>query len=118
MRRSGSPPRRLKVIHRILAARALRSFADGFIAVVLPAYLLGLGLGQLEVGFVSTATLLGSALATLAIGRWGHRFSIRRLLLAAALLMAATGLAFAGLSTLWPLVLVSFVGTLNPSSGD
>jgi MFS family permease len=103
---------------RILFARALRSFADGFIAVVLPAYLLGLGLGQLEVGFVSTATLLGSALATLAIGRWGHRFSIRRLLLAAALLMAATGLAFAGLSTLWPLVLVSFVGTLNPSSGD
>ena len=103
---------------RILFARALRSFADGFIAVVLPAYLLALGLGQLEVGFVSTATLLGSALATLAIGRWGHRFSIRRLLLAAALLMAATGLAFAGLSTLWPLVLVSFVGTLNPSSGD
>jgi MFS family permease len=106
------------MIRRILVARALRSFADGFIAVVLPAYLLALGLGQLEVGFISTATLLGSALATLAIGRWGHRFSIRRLLLAAALLMAATGLAFAGLSSLWPLLLVSFVGTLNPSSGD
>ena len=106
------------VINRILAARALRSLADGFIAVVLPAYLLALGLGQLEVGLVSTATLLGSALATLAIGRWGHRFSLRRLLLAAALLMAATGFAFAGLSSLWPLLLVSFVGTLNPSSGD
>jgi MFS family permease len=106
------------VIHRILAARALRSFADGFIAVVLPAYLLALGMGQLEVGFISTATLLGSAFATLAIGRWGHRFSIRRLLLAASLLMAATGLAFAGFGTFWPLLLVAFVGTLNPSSGD
>jgi MFS family permease len=106
------------VIRRILAARALRSFADGFIAVVLPAYLLALGLGQLEVGFLSTATLAGSALATLAIGRWGNRFSIRRLLLAAALLMAVTGLGFAGLSSFWPLLVVAFVGTLNPSSGD
>src|SRR2546425_7019089 len=79
---------------------------------------LALGLGQLEVGFISTATLFGSALATLAVGRWGHRFSIRRLLLNAALLMAATGLAFAGLSSLWPLLIVAFVSTLNPSSGD
>jgi MFS family permease len=106
------------MIGRVLAARALRSFADGFIAVVLPAYLLALGLGQLEVGIVSTATLVGSALATLAVGRWGNRFSIRRLLLAAALLMAATGLGFASLGSLWPLLLVSFAGTLNPSSGD
>ena len=106
------------MIGRILAARALRSFADGFIAVVLPAYLLALGMAQLEVGFLSTATLLGSALSTLAIGRWGHRFSIRRLLLAAALLMGVTGLGFAGLSSFWPLLLVAFVGTLNPSSGD
>jgi MFS family permease len=106
------------MINRILAARALRSFADGFIAIVLPAYLLALGMGQLEVGFISTATLLGSAFATLAVGRWGHRFSIRRLLLAAALLMAATGVAFAGASAFWPLLVVAFFGTLNPSSGD
>ena len=106
------------MIGRILAARALRSFADGFIAVVLPAYLLALGMAQMEVGFLSTATLLGSALTTLAVGRWGHRFSIRRLLVAASVLMTATGLGFAGLSSFWPLLLVAFVGTLNPSSGD
>jgi len=106
------------VIRRILIGRALRSFADGFIAVVLPAYLLALGMGQLEVGFISTATLLGSAFATLAVGRFGHRFSIRRLLLAAAAVMAATGLAFAGFQAFWPLLVVAFFGTLNPSSGD
>ncbi len=32
--------------------------------------------------------------------------------------MAATGLGFAGLASFWPLLLVAFVGTLNPSSGD
>src|SRR2546421_11173497 len=106
------------MIGRILFARALRSFADGFIAIVLPAYLLALGMGQLDVGFISTATLLGSAFMTLAIGRWGNRFSIRRLLLAAALVMAATGIGFAGFSAFWPLLVVAFFGTLNPSSGD
>ncbi len=102
----------------LLAARALRAFADGYIAVLLPAYLLALGFGSLEVGFISTATLIGSALATIAVGAIGHRFSQHRLLLVAALLMAATGMGFAGLSTFWPLLVVAFVGTLNPSSGD
>jgi MFS family permease len=106
------------MIGRIFVARALRSFADGFITVVLPVYLLSLGLGEVEVGVISTATLLGSASMTLAVGRWGHRFALRRLFLAAALLMAGTGLAFAGLSEFWPLLLVAFFGTLNPSSGD
>lgn len=102
----------------LLIGRGLRALCDGYIAVLLPAYLLALGFGTWEVGLLSTATLLGSALATLAVGAWGHRFHPRSLLLAAALLMSATGLAFAGLSAFWPLLVVAFVGTLNPSSGD
>jgi hypothetical protein len=102
----------------LLLARSLRAFADGFVAVLLPACLLALGLDTLEVGILSTATLLGSAFATLAVGAWGHRFASARLLRGAALLMAATGLGFAGLSSFWPLLVVAFVGTLNPSSGD
>jgi MFS family permease len=102
----------------LIFARALRAFVDGYVAILLPAYLLALGFGTWEVGLLSTATLLGSALATLAVGAWGHRFAHRHLLLAAALLMAATGFFFAGLSAFWPLLLIAFVGTLNPSSGD
>jgi len=102
----------------LLAGRALRAFADGFVAVLLPAYLLALGFGTLDVGILSTATLLGSALATLAVGAWGYRFAQRHLLLGAALLMLATGLLFAMQSAFWPLLLIAFVGTLNPSSGD
>ncbi|HNA31287.1 MAG TPA: MFS transporter [Thiobacillaceae bacterium] len=102
----------------LLVARALRAFVDGFICILLPAYLLALGLGPLEVGVVSAATLLGSASLTLLLGAHGHRFHHRPLLLGAALLMAITGVLFAGLSSFWPLLLVAFVGTLNPSSGD
>ena len=102
----------------LLLARSMRAFADGYMALLLPAYLLAIGLGSLEVGILSTATLLGSALATLAVGAFGHRFEGRRLLRGAALLMVATGTGFASLTSFWPLLIVAFVGTLNPSSGD
>jgi MFS family permease len=102
----------------LLVARALRAFADGYVAVLLPAYLLALGLDQLDVGYLSTATLAGSALAVLSVGVVGHRWSTRRLLLFAALLMAITGFSFASISSFWPLLIVAFIGTLNPSSGD
>lgn len=102
----------------LLFGRALRSFADGFVAILLPVYLLALGLGRWEVGLISTVTLLGSALASLAVGRWGHRCAPRRLLLAATWLMCGTGLLLAGLTDFWPLLLVAFAGTMNPGSGD
>jgi MFS family permease len=102
----------------LLVGRALRAFADGYVAILLPAYLLTLGFGTWEVGLIASATLLGSAMATLAVGAWGHRFHSRGLLLGAAGLMAATGLAFAAGSSFWPLLVIAFVGTLNPSSGD
>jgi len=102
----------------LLVARTLRAFADGYMAILLPAYLLAIGLGTLEVGVIATATMLGSALATVAVGAWGHRFRSHRLLRGAALLMALTGLCFAASSSFWPLLVVAFFGTLNPSSGD
>jgi len=102
----------------LLIGRALRGFCDGYIAVLLPAYLLALGFAQLAVGLISSATLIGSALATILLGVLGNRFAPRRLLMLAAAVMAATGVGFAGLSSLWPLLVVAFVGTLNPSSGD
>lgn len=85
-------------VRALLIGRGLRAFVDGYVAVLLPAYLLALGHATWQVGLLSTATLLGSALATLALGAWGHHAAPRFLLLAAALLMAATGLGFAGLS--------------------
>jgi len=103
---------------RLLIGRALRAFTDGYVAILLPVYLLALGLGVWDVGLISTATLLGSALMTLAVGQWGRRYPQRQLLLAAAGLMCCTGLLLAGFGSFWPLLLVAFVGTMNPSSGD
>jgi len=63
-------------------------------------------------------TLLGSGVLTLWVGLRAYRHDYRTLLLLATALMAVTGIGFAVLSDFWPLLLVAFVGTLNPSGGD
>lgn len=105
-------------VDRLYAARGLRAFGDGFVSLLLPLYLLELGYESVTVGLVASATLLGSGVMTLGVGVVAHRFAARTLLLAAAALMAATGAGFATLTHLWPLVVIAFVGTLNPSNGD
>jgi MFS family permease len=103
---------------RLLITRALRGFADGVVSVALAGYLSELGYTPTQIGALVTSTLLGSAALSLVVGLLGGRFDQRRLLLGASLLMAATGLGFAGVTAFWPLLLVAFVGTLNPSAGD
>jgi MFS family permease len=103
---------------RLIWAKGLRAVADGYVSILLPAYLLLLGYDPLEVGVLTTATLLGSAALTLFTGMMVARFGHRRPLLAATGLMIATGLGFAGIEAFWPLLVIAFVGTLNPSAGD
>lgn len=96
----------------------MRAFGDGLISVVFATYLASWGLSTTQVGVVVATTLLGSAVATLLVGLHGHRIGRRRLLRWASLSMIATGLGFAACTGFWPLLLIAFVGTLNPSSGD
>lgn len=112
------PPETTSDAAVVVAARGVRAFGDGFVSVLLPVYLLTLGFDEVQIGAVATATLLGSAALTLLVGLMAHRFRTRRLLASAALLMAATGVGFVVVHQFWPLLLVAFVGTLNPSSGD
>jgi MFS family permease len=105
-------------VNRLLVAKGLRAFGDGYVSLLLPVYLLELGYSALQVGIIATATLFGSGLLTLAVGLRAYRFHYRAVLLAATALMAATGFGFATITSFWPLLVIAFVGTLNPSSGD
>jgi MFS family permease len=103
---------------RVLAARGVRAFGDGFVALLLPIYLVELGLSPFAIGAIVTSTLIGTALLTLWVGWVANRYSRRLLLFAAAALMAATGAGFAVITSFWPLLVIAFVGTMNPTSGD
>ena len=105
-------------LRRLLWARGLRAFGDGFVSLLLPIYLITLGLTPFQVGAIATGTLLGSGLLTLLVGMHAWRLRFRTLLLMASMLMAATGVAFASFTQFWPLFVIAVVGTLNPSSGD
>jgi len=105
-------------VNRLLLAKGLRAFGDGFVSLLLPLYLLEIGFSPLQVGIVATTTLAGSGLLTLAVGLHAWRYHYRTLLLAASVLMAGTGFGFAMLTDFWPLLLIALAGTLNPSSGD
>ena len=105
-------------VRRLLWARGLRAFGDGYVSLLLPLYLLALGLTPFQIGVIATGTLLGSGILTLLVGLHAYRFRYRTLLLMATALMMATGLGFAVVSDFWPLLIIAVVGTLNPSSGD
>jgi MFS family permease len=105
-------------VRAIYTARAIRGFGDGFAVIVLPAYLAEIGLDPFGIGVVATAALLGSATLTLAFGFLAVRSGLRRLLLCGAALMILAGLGFPFTEQMAVLVLVAFLGTINPNSGD
>ena len=106
-------PESSSVVTRLLVTKGLRAFGDGFVSLLLPLYLLERGFTPLQVGILTTTTLLGSGLLTLLVGLYAYRYHYRTLLSAATVLMAFTGLGFAVATDFWPLLLIALVGTLN-----
>ena len=102
----------------LLGARGIRNFGDGFVAVLLPVYLMALGFSPLEVGALAGTALFGSALLTLAVGFLGVRYDHRLLLISSAGLMTATGVALSIVDSYALLLVVAFVGSVNPSGGS
>jgi MFS family permease len=113
--RSGKPTSNVALLY---AARGVRGFGDGFAILILPAYLSAIGFSPAQIGLVASASLLGTALLTLAIGFIAPRHDLRNLLLGGAILMACTGVAFPNFDQIAFFALIAFVGTVNPSTGD
>ncbi len=102
----------------LYAARAVRDFADGYITIVLPAYLLALGFGAAEIGWIATASLMGSAALTLGFGYFGAQVDSKKLLMLASAMMIATGFALVITTQFLWLVIIAILGTINPDVGN
>jgi MFS family permease len=102
----------------LYAARGVRGFGDGFAIIILPVYLSATGFSPQQIGVVASASLLGTAALTLIVGFIAPRFELRNLFLAGAALIVVTGLIFPSVETLAPVLLVAFIGSINPSGGD
>ncbi|HEU5299666.1 MAG TPA: MFS transporter [bacterium] len=102
----------------ILSARAIRTFAYGYLSVLLGVYLEQVGFAPWQVGAILTTTLGGSAVLTLVLSAAADRYGRRPMLLLSALLMAASGAAFAATTRYPLLILASLTGTVGATSGE
>lgn len=78
----------------LFATCAVRSFAYGFLSVVLGLYLDAIGLDTTAIGWIFTAALAGGAVMTIVLTAVADTFGRRSLLVLGAVLMALAGLAF------------------------
>ena len=62
---------------RVLAARGVRAFGDGFVTLLLPIHLVERGFSALAIGAIVTGTLIGTALMTFGVG-WIANLHSRR----------------------------------------
>ena len=102
----------------IIAARGLRSFSYGLLAVVLGIALSRAGLAPAAIGALITVSLVGDFCSTYVIGIYADRWGRRRTLAVLAVFMACTGAIF-GLTAFFPILLVAaFFGTLGTSGSE
>ena len=103
---------------RLLLARVLRTFAYGYLAVVLGVYLDRLGLDPTRIGVVLASAIAGSAVMTVGWSLFADRYGRRRTISTMAVLMAVGGLVFALTDSFALLVLAGFTGTISATSSE
>jgi len=103
---------------RLLLARVLRTFAYGYLSVVLGVYLDRLGLDPTRIGIVLTAAIAGSAVMTVGWSLFADRYGRRRTISTMAVLMMVGGIAFALTDSFAVLVLAGFTGTISATNSE
>ena len=103
---------------RLLLARVLRTFAYGYLSVVLGVYLDRLGLDPARIGVVLTSAIAGSAAMTVLWSLFADRYGRRRTISTMAVLMTVGGLAFALTDSFAVLILAGFTGTISATNSE
>ena len=101
----------------IIPARGLRTFAQGFVAIVLAVYLAKLGLSLVEVGAFFSAGVAGGAVMALLVGLVAEKLGRRRLLIGLTLLTAAAATMLVLTDNTLVLTVLAFVGALSGVDG-
>jgi MFS family permease len=97
----------------ILAARIMRAFSYGFLSIILAIYLKLVGLNDILIGLVLTATLVNSVVLTLFASFYADRIGRRKILIIYAALMSISGAIFLVTEDYLVLVIAALIGTIN-----
>lgn len=102
----------------ILVGRALRSFAFGWLSIVLALFLSRRGLSAVEIGAVFSATMVEDALLTMLLSTVAARVGPARVMAATAPLMVLGGVLLATAESRLLLFAGAVVGTLSPNGQE
>ncbi len=100
-------------VTKIYVAQGLRAGAYGFAAVLLSTSLGDEGLSRWQVGVVLGSILAGTALMSVAIGRYADRIGRRRTYAYLYVLLGLSGVVFALSSNVWLLAFAGLSGSLS-----
>jgi MFS family permease len=97
----------------LFATRAVRSFSQAMLVVVVPLYVAAAGYSILQVGYLLSIAMVGSTAMTLLVGILSDRFG-RKIVLIAIAALAAVGSAVYALNTrFWVLALMSALASVR-----
>jgi MFS family permease len=105
-------------VRLIFSIQAVRAFLYGFSSIIIGASLAATGLDTAAVGAVFTAMLIGMAISSLAVGRWGEALGRRRAYLGLLVVLGVAGTVFAVTGFVPFLVLAALTGTLSTDPNE
>jgi MFS family permease len=105
-------------VRLIFSVQAVRAFLYGFSSILIGASLAAAGLDAPAAGAVFTAMLLGMAISSLAIGRWGEAIGRRRAYIGLLAIMGLAGTVFAVTGFVPALILAALTGTLSTDPNE
>ncbi len=105
-------------VRRIFSIQAVRAFLYGFSSIIVGASLAASGLSAATVGIIFTAMLLGMAISSIAVGRWGESIGRRRTYVGLLVIMGIAGGVFALTGSVALLVIAALTGTLSTDPNE
>jgi len=101
----------------VTLARAIRTFSQSFIAVLIAIYLQAQGLSLFQIGIFLSVGVAGVAFFAFLVGLLANWIGRRRLLVAFSIISATAGLALFFVDNFLVLLVVAFVGSLSTGGG-
>lgn len=102
----------------VLSARVIRTFAYGFLSIILAIYLKLLGFNDISIGILLIATLVNSVIFTLIASFYADRIGRRKTLIIYGALMAVAGAIFLATDNYFALIAAALIGTINVTGSE
>jgi MFS family permease len=102
----------------LLTARIIRTFAYGFLSIVLAIYLKLLGVDDILIGLLLASTLINSVIFTLIASFYADRLGRKRSLIIYAVLMSVSGLIFLFTENYVAMIIAALIGTINVTGSE